>query len=133
MKYRATRTFSRYRVGETYEIARPRLEDRSAIRTGLLVAASGWCAPSEAVFSIPCPSFMDTEDGPLDLPSITTVRGGIRFPDTGKRPAPTDKDWLETESIPSSKARKAHKKPAVPLTLEEIAKASGEAMEGLRG
>lgn len=127
MKYRATRTFSRYKVGETYEITRPRLEDRSAIRTGLLVAVS------QAAFSIPCPSFMDTEDGTLDLPSITTVRGGIRFPDTGKRSAPTDKDWLETESIPSSKARKARKKPAVPLTLEDIAKASSDGLDGLRG
>ena len=112
MKYRATRTFGKYRAGETYEIGRPRLEDRSAIRTGLLVAANGWCAPSEAlydcpsVFSIPCPQF-DTAEGILSLPEIVKEQ--------------------------AEKPKRARKKPAVPLTLEEIAKASGEAMDGLRG
>ena len=105
MKYRATRTFGKFRAGEVYEITRLRLEERSAIRSGLLVAASGWCAPSEAVFSIPCPSFLDAEDGLLELPKIQTVRGGVRFPDTEQ---------------PAKKARKPRKKADAPLTLEDL-------------
>lgn len=42
-----------------------------------LVAAGGWCAPSEIsydLFNIVC------EDGMLDLPTVGINRGGIRFP-----------------------------------------------------
>lgn len=42
-----------------------------------LVAAGGWCAPSETsydFFNITC------EDGAIDLPTMGITRGGIRFP-----------------------------------------------------
>lgn len=43
-----------------------------------LVASGGWCAPSETIYDFVC----DFEAMPemVDLPSITSTRGGIRFP-----------------------------------------------------
>lgn len=43
-----------------------------------LVASGGWCAPSETIYDFVC----DFEAMPemLDLPSITSTRGGLRFP-----------------------------------------------------
>jgi hypothetical protein len=49
----------------------------AATNVDALVAAGGWCAPSEIsydLFNIVC------EDGMLDLPTIGINRGGIRFP-----------------------------------------------------
>lgn len=49
----------------------------AATNVDALVAAGGWCAPSEIsydLFNIVC------EDGLLDLPTIGINRGGIRFP-----------------------------------------------------
>lgn len=49
----------------------------AATNVDSLVAAGGWCAPSEIsydLFNIVC------EDGLLDLPTIGINRGGIRFP-----------------------------------------------------
>ncbi|MGI5292790.1 major capsid protein [Nonomuraea polychroma] len=43
---------------------------------GNLVAAAGWCAPSEVLYDM-CPTA--STDGLVDLPTITTRRGGIRF------------------------------------------------------
>lgn len=43
-----------------------------------MVASGGWCAPSETVYDFVC----DYEALPdsLDLPSITSTRGGLRYP-----------------------------------------------------
>jgi len=43
-----------------------------------MVASGGWCAPSETVYDFVC----DYESMPesLDLPSITSTRGGLRYP-----------------------------------------------------
>jgi hypothetical protein len=49
----------------------------AASNVDALVAAGGWCAPSEIsydLFNIVC------EDGMLDLPTVGINRGGIRFP-----------------------------------------------------
>ena len=49
----------------------------AAADVAALVAAGGWCAPSEIsydLFNIVC------EDGMLDLPTVGINRGGIRFP-----------------------------------------------------
>jgi hypothetical protein len=49
----------------------------AATNVDALVAAGGWCAPSEIsydLFNIVC------EDGMLDLPTVGINRGGIRFP-----------------------------------------------------
>lgn len=41
-----------------------------------LVAAGGWCAPSETIYDIPAD---ETVDGILSLPEVTVKRGGISF------------------------------------------------------
>lgn len=45
-----------------------------------LVASGGWCAPSDTVYDFVC----DYEAMPdsLDLPSITSTRGGLRYPES---------------------------------------------------
>jgi len=44
---------------------------------GSLVAAGGWCAPSETVYDLCGP--LASNDGYVDLPEVTLRRGGIRF------------------------------------------------------
>lgn len=45
-----------------------------------MVASGGWCAPSETIYDFAC----DFESMPeaLDLPSVTSRRGGLRYPDS---------------------------------------------------
>lgn len=50
---------------------------------GSLVAAAGWCAPSETLYDL-CPIRM-TETGLINLPTLVARRGGIRYP--------ADFDW----------------------------------------
>ena len=45
---------------------------------GNLVAAGGWCAPSETLWEL-CPG-LETSEGILDLPTVTVTRGGLRYP-----------------------------------------------------
>lgn len=45
---------------------------------GNLVAAGGWCAPSETLYDM-CPTAV--VDGMVDIPEVVTNRGGIRFAD----------------------------------------------------
>lgn len=65
-----------------------------------LVAAGGWCAPSEIsydLFNIVC------EDGMLDLPTVGINRGGIRFPVSPDFSSlsgdPALWSWTETQDI----------------------------------
>ena len=65
-----------------------------------LVAAGGWCAPSEIsydLFNIVC------EDGMLDLPTVGINRGGIRFPVSPDFSSlsgnPALWTWTETQDI----------------------------------
>lgn len=49
-------------------------------RTGKsLVAAGGWCAPSEVIYEL-SPGLESATSGLIDLPSIAVTRGGIRTP-----------------------------------------------------
>jgi len=48
----------------------------SRLRGGSLVAAGGWCAPSETLYDL---VELEAADGLLDLPEIQVRRGGIRF------------------------------------------------------
>lgn len=57
--------------------------DESRLPGGSLVAAAGWCAPSEQLYDL-CPIRI-TQEGLIDLPSVTARRGGIRYP--------ADFDW----------------------------------------
>ena len=41
-----------------------------------LVAAGGWCAPSETLYDL---LDLTTDDGLLDVPGITVTRGGVRY------------------------------------------------------
>ena len=47
----------------------------SAEKQEALVAAGGWCAPSETVYTL---LELETRDGIFDLPEVTLKRGGIR-------------------------------------------------------
>jgi hypothetical protein len=57
-----------------------RLTDESRLPNGSLVAAGGWCAPSEILYDLLPGS--DPGAGMVDLPTITTRRGGVRWPAT---------------------------------------------------
>lgn len=46
------------------------------LKGGSLVAAGGWCAPSETIYDL-CE--LETRDGLLSVPEITINRGGINF------------------------------------------------------
>jgi len=52
--------------------------DEFSLPGGNLVAAGAWCAPPEMLWDL-CPDDQGT-DGFLDLPTVTTRRSGIRFP-----------------------------------------------------
>jgi hypothetical protein len=49
---------------------------QSRLKGGSLVAAGGWCAPSETLYDL-CGG--ESLDGLVDIPSITVRRGGIRY------------------------------------------------------
>ncbi|WP_019548466.1 major capsid protein [Streptomyces sulphureus] len=57
--------------------------DEQQLSGGSLVAAGGWCAPSETLYDL-C-DLRITQDGMVDLPTVTARRGGIRYP--------ADFDW----------------------------------------
>lgn len=48
----------------------------SRLSGGSLVAAGGWCAPSETLYGIKA---METMDGLIDLPTVGVDRGGINY------------------------------------------------------
>ena len=51
--------------------------DQSRLKGGSLVAAGGWCAPSEVLYDILNEN--ESRDGMLSLPEIGVARGGISF------------------------------------------------------
>lgn len=54
---------------------------RLAVKSGRsLTAAAGWCAPSDTIWDL-CE--LETLDGLLDLPELTTTRGGWQIPANG--------------------------------------------------
>ena len=48
----------------------------SRLKGGSLIAAGGWCAPSEVLYDL-CEG--ETTDGLIDLPEVGVTRGGIKF------------------------------------------------------
>lgn len=50
--------------------------DEHALSGGSLLAAGGWCAPSETLYDL---VELEGTDGTVDLPEINASRGGIRF------------------------------------------------------
>ena len=48
----------------------------SRLPNGSLVAAGGWCAPSETLYDL---AEIEAADGLIDLPEINARRGGVRF------------------------------------------------------
>lgn len=52
--------------------------DERNLPGGSLVAAAGWCAPSETLYDL-CPIRI-TAEGMISLPSIVARRGGVRYP-----------------------------------------------------
>jgi hypothetical protein len=58
--------------------------NQARLPEGSLVAAGGWCAPSETLYDL---AEVEAADALLDLPEINVVRGGIRF-----TPGPTFSD-----------------------------------------
>lgn len=117
MKYMCTRTCGSYRAGHEYELESPLpVLATSAIRRGYLVAAGGWCAPSETVYS----AVNAFGEELLSLPQIQTTRGGIKF----------DNEVGKTEAKPRRRAKKAQPKPD---TLESLSEQTAKGLEDLRG
>lgn len=52
-----------------------RATDESQLPNGSLVAAGGWCAPSETIYDL---CTLETTDGLISLPSVGVSRGGVR-------------------------------------------------------
>ena len=70
----------------------------SRLPGGNIVAAGGWCAPSEQIWGF-CE--LETTEGLLSIPEITAKRGGIQFtkgPDFGELFADTDFGFIQTEA-----------------------------------
>jgi hypothetical protein len=57
------------------ELRRKEIEANSPNRDSL-VAAAGWCAPSETLYEV---CFQGTTDGLVDVPEVQARRGGIRY------------------------------------------------------
>lgn len=65
---------------------------------GSLVAAGGWCAPSETLYDF---CSLETTAGLISIPEVTARRGGINFtkgPDFATLLADTDFGFLQTEA-----------------------------------
>jgi len=58
-----------------WAVSRHRLAEATGT-DGSLVAAGGWCAPSETLYDL---LDITTDDGLLDVPGITVNRGGVRY------------------------------------------------------
>lgn len=63
---------------------------------GSLVAAGGWCAPSETQYGIPS---LETLDGIIDLPTVGIDRGGLNF-----TPGPDFADIFATAGFAQTEA-----------------------------
>lgn len=70
----------------------------SRLPGGNIVAAGGWCAPSEQIWGF-CE--LETTEGLLSIPEITAKRGGIQFtkgPDFGELFADANFGFIQTEA-----------------------------------
>ncbi|MFI5493607.1 major capsid protein [Actinoplanes sp. NPDC051859] len=64
-------------AGDDFEVVE-HAASQTRLSGGNLVAAGGWCAPSETLWDL-CPG-LETSEGILDLPTVTVTRGGLRYP-----------------------------------------------------
>jgi hypothetical protein len=72
--------------------------DENALSGNSVIAAGGWCAPSETIYDL---FGYETNAGLLDLPEVTAKRGGIQFtkgPDFMTIFADTDAGFIQTET-----------------------------------
>lgn len=72
--------------------------DERQLNGGSVIAAGGWCAPSETMYEL---FGYETTEGLLDLPEVTARRGGIRFtkgPSLEAVLADPDSGFLQTEA-----------------------------------
>jgi hypothetical protein len=70
----------------------------SRLPGGSLVAAGGWCAPSETLYDF---CSLETTEGTLSIPEVTANRGGINFtkgPDLASIMADPDFGFSQTET-----------------------------------
>ena len=65
--------------GDDYDVVE-HAASQARLAGGNLVAAGGWCAPSDTLWEL-CPG-LETAEGILDLPTVTVTRGGLRYPAT---------------------------------------------------
>lgn len=68
---------------------------KAATNQESLVAAGGWCAPSEILYDF---FNIADQDGILDLPTIGISRGGIRFPTSASLADVFSNIWFWTET-----------------------------------
>ena len=74
--------------------------DTSRLDGGSLVAAGGWCAPSETLYELGG-ILADANAGLIDLPEVQAKRGGLRFtegPDYAAIYGATDLGFIQTEA-----------------------------------
>lgn len=71
---------------------------RQALDPGVLVAAGGWCAPSEISYDF---FNIVAEDGLIDLPTVGITRGGLQYPTSPSFGDVSDQIWTwnETQDI----------------------------------
>lgn len=72
--------------------------DESQLEKNSVIAAGGWCAPSETIYSL---FSYHTNAGMLDLPEVTAARGGIQFtkgPDFMQIFGDADAGFIQTEA-----------------------------------
>jgi len=80
---------------DTFRVLREASRE-SRLSGGSLVAAGGWCAPSENLYGM-CAD--ETLDGILDLPTIGVTRGGINYtPGPDFQDIYTDAGFVQTEA-----------------------------------
>lgn len=97
--------------------------DETRLQGNSLVAAAGWCAPSETIYD-----FLETDPATnlYSLPEISVSRGGIRFPvepDMSALYALDTHLWTEADAIAGSKT-----KTCVEIPCPEMAETRMDAM-----
>ncbi len=82
---------------DQYDLVKRAANERRLGGNGL-IAAGGWCAPSERIYGF---LEIETADGLLDLPEINSPRGGIQFtkgPDLGTLLVNANLGFTQTEA-----------------------------------
>lgn len=90
--------------------------DEKRLAKSSLIAAAGWCAPSETLYD-----FLDVEplEGLLSLPEISISRGGVRYPnepDFSELYVHEDFLWTEADAIAGTKTKKCVEVPCVGMS-----------------